>query len=51
MRRTGIGTLGNPGEEVLRKVADVAARELRWDKEKTEKEIAAVVHLLKIPVD
>ncbi len=51
MRRTGIGTLGNPGEEVLRKVAVVAARELRWDKEKTEKEIAAVVHLLKIPVD
>ncbi len=51
MRRTGIGTLGNPGEEVLRKVAVVAAKELRWDKEKTEKEIAAVVHLLKIPVD
>ena len=51
MRRTGIGTLGNPGEEVLRKVAAVAAKELRWDKEKTEKEIAAVVQLLKIPVD
>ncbi len=51
MRRTGIGTLGNPGEAVLRKVADVAAKELRWDKEKTEKEIAAVVDLLKIPVD
>ena len=51
MRRTGIGTLGNPGEEVLRKVADVAARELRWDKEKTEKEIAAVARQLKIPVD
>lgn len=51
MRRTGIGTLGNPGEEVLRKVAVVAAKELRWDKEKTEKEIAAVVRQLKIPVD
>jgi glycerol-3-phosphate dehydrogenase len=51
MRRTGIGTLGNPGEAVLRKVAVLAAKELRWDKEKTEKEIAAVVHLLKIPVD
>ena len=51
MRRTGIGTLGNPGEAILRKVAAVAARELNWDKEKTEKEIAAVVHLLKIPVD
>ncbi len=51
MRRTGIGTLGNPGEAVLRKVAVLAAKELRWNKEKTEKEIAAVVELLKIPVD
>ncbi|HNZ64557.1 MAG TPA: glycerol-3-phosphate dehydrogenase/oxidase [Smithella sp.] len=51
MRRTGIGTLGNPGEEVLRRVALVAARELHWDNEKMEKEIAAVVNLLKIPVD
>ena len=27
MRRSGIGTLGNPGENVLRKVANVAAQE------------------------
>ncbi len=51
MRRTGIGTLGNPGEAVLRKAAVLAAKELRWNKEKTEKEIAAVIDLLKIPVD
>ena len=31
MRRTGIGTLGNPGEDVLRKVAQIAAKELQWD--------------------
>lgn len=30
LRRTGIGTLGNPGPDTLRKVADIAARELGW---------------------
>jgi glycerol-3-phosphate dehydrogenase len=50
MRRTGIGTLGNPGENVLRKVAAIAAKELRWDKNKIEQEIADTVKLLKLPV-
>ena len=49
MRRTGIGTLGNPGEDVLRKVAAVAAKELNWTGEKVEQEIKAIVDLLKIP--
>jgi len=30
MRRSGIGTLGNPGEDVLLKVAAIAAKELNW---------------------
>lgn len=51
MRRTGIGTLGNPGDDVLRKVAQVAADELHWDQQRMEKEVEAVVNLLKIPVD
>ena len=51
MRRTGIGTLGNPGEDVLRKVAAVAAKELNWTAEKMEQEIKATVNLLKIPED
>jgi glycerol-3-phosphate dehydrogenase len=49
MRRSGIGTLGNPGEDVLRKVAAVAAKELNWTSDKMEQEIKAVVDLLKIP--
>jgi glycerol-3-phosphate dehydrogenase len=50
MRRTGIGTLGNPGEEVLRKVANIAAKELHWDSDRVEKEMADTINLLKIPV-
>jgi len=50
MRRTGIGTLGNPGEAVLRKVANVAAGELHWDTNRVEQEIADTVKLLTLPV-
>ncbi len=49
LRRTGIATLGNPGEDILHKVAAVAARELGWDKKKKEREYRAVVELLAIP--
>ena len=49
MRRSGIGTLGNPGEDVLLKVAAIAAKELNWTVEKVEQEIKATVDLLKIP--
>jgi glycerol-3-phosphate dehydrogenase len=49
MRRSGIGTLGNPGEEILRKVAAIVAKELNWTTEKMEQEIKATVDLLKIP--
>ena len=49
MRRSGIGTLGNPGEDVLLKVAAIAAKELNWTVEKVEQETKATVDLLKIP--
>jgi glycerol-3-phosphate dehydrogenase len=49
MRRTGIGTLGNPGEDVLRKVAQLAAKELQWNADRVEKEVSDTVNLLKIP--
>jgi glycerol-3-phosphate dehydrogenase len=49
MRRTGIGTLGNPGNEVLQKVAAIAAGELGWDAGKVREEIEAVNNLLKLP--
>ena len=50
MRRTGIGTLGHPGAEVIDAIADVAARELNWDEARKEKEIReaeAVYEVLK----
>jgi glycerol-3-phosphate dehydrogenase len=50
MRRTGIGTLGNPGDEVLQKVAAIAAKELNWDAGKVKQEILAMNNLLKLPV-
>lgn len=40
-RRTGIATLGDPGDAVLRKVAGLAARLLGWGDERREAEIAA----------
>ena len=49
MRRSGIGTLGNPGENVLHKVAAIAAKELNWTSERVEQEIKATIDLLKIP--
>jgi glycerol-3-phosphate dehydrogenase len=48
-RRTGIATLGNPGAEVLREVADIAQRELGWTAERTARELAAVSAQLDYP--
>ncbi|MFZ5858963.1 MAG: FAD-dependent oxidoreductase, partial [Chloroflexota bacterium] len=39
IRRTGIGTLGHPGQEALEKVAAVAAAELNWSQTKIDSEI------------
>ena len=51
LRRTGIATLGHPGEQMLRKVAAVAAPLLDWDSERVEKEIEQTNVLLRIPGD
>ena len=39
-RRTGICTLGNPGDKVIEKIALLAATELGWNKNRVELEIA-----------
>ena len=39
-RRTGIGTLGNPGSDMLSRIADLMARELDWDETKQATEMA-----------
>jgi len=40
LRRTGIGTLGYPGDEVIEKVATLVAGELGWDDDRVENEIS-----------
>lgn len=39
-RRTGLGTLGNPGVEVLRRCADLMGNEIGWNAKTKEKEVA-----------
>ena len=48
-RRTGIGTLGNPGKAVLEKVADIAANELGWSADRKNNEILEVQNTFKLP--
>jgi glycerol-3-phosphate dehydrogenase len=38
-RRTGLGTLGNPGHDVIEKVADVMGDELNWSRSRKKTEI------------
>ncbi len=38
VRRTGIGTIGHPGDETLEKLASLAARLLGWDEERKDLE-------------
>ncbi|MDX1285647.1 MAG: glycerol-3-phosphate dehydrogenase C-terminal domain-containing protein, partial [Draconibacterium sp.] len=49
MRRTGVGTLGHPGKQVLKKVAELAAKELNWTNEKMNFEIAEMEEIFMIP--
>jgi glycerol-3-phosphate dehydrogenase len=42
MRRTGIGQLGHPGDDVLKRCATLMANELGWSEARRQIEIAAV---------
>jgi glycerol-3-phosphate dehydrogenase len=42
LRRTGIGTLGNPGKAVIEKITNIAAEMLHWDKRRIQEENALV---------
>ena len=42
MRRTGVGSGGHPGSEVLTEYAKLAAAELSWSREHMEAEMLAV---------
>ncbi len=48
-RRTGLGTLGHPGKEALKKIAETAAEELKWDSRRLEAELAEAEEKLKVP--
>ena len=39
-RRTGLGTLGHPGHDTLRRIADIAGDELGWDPGERTRQIA-----------
>lgn len=49
VRRTGVGTLGFPGDEVLDTVATIAARELGWDEARRQSELGRVRAALTLP--
>ncbi len=44
-RRTGIGSAGHPGKEMLKKVASLSAQELEWSKDKTTSELNKVEYI------
>jgi len=49
VRRTGMGTLGDPGDDKILKLADLAAKELNWDDARKEQEIKDAIKLFKLP--
>ncbi len=49
LRRTGMATLGHPGEPALRQVAAAAAPELGWDEARIDEEVQAAGKALALP--
>lgn len=49
IRRTGIGTLGNPGLSVLEKLAGIAAQELQWGTSRMDQELETAQRALSLP--
>jgi glycerol-3-phosphate dehydrogenase len=43
LRRTGTGTLGNPGDDIIAKITAIAVEMLNWDKKRTEEEVASLM--------
>jgi len=48
-RRTGLGTLGDPGEDVLTRVGEIAATELGWSEERLVTEWDDARRALRLP--
>ena len=48
LRRTGTGTLGNPGKDIIKKITDIAAEMLNWDKNKIKDETASILKVYEL---
>jgi glycerol-3-phosphate dehydrogenase len=48
LRRTGTGTLGNPGKDIIGKIAAVAAEMLNWDSRRIEEEINSMMKVYQL---
>lgn len=48
-RRTGIGTLGYPGDEVFDRVVKVAKEYFKWDDKQTQEELDKVMKVFNMP--
>ncbi len=49
LHRTGIGTLGYPGDKVFNKVMSLAKEHLKWDEEKVQMESEKAMKFFKLP--
>ena len=49
LRRTGIGTLGNPGSRVLGTIAEITAKELNWSTTRIDRELETALKALSVP--
>ncbi|MFW5861852.1 MAG: FAD-dependent oxidoreductase [Spirochaetota bacterium] len=50
-RRTGIGTIGHPGKDVLRRAAELAGKELGWSGDEIKKQIELAEKEFELPFD
>jgi len=48
LRRTGTGTLGNPGKEIITKITEIAAEMLKWDRIRIEEETASLIKVYEL---
>jgi glycerol-3-phosphate dehydrogenase len=48
LRRTGIGTLGKPGEDIIAEIAAIASEMLDWDKKRTGEEVASLMRVYEL---
>lgn len=49
LRRTGTGTLGNPGKEIFDKIIKLAAKMLDWDSNRIKKEYNSMLKIYELP--